>query len=81
MPGHGGLTTGVMLDRYVTYLEPLAADIDHAIVNNLSAEEAIEAYPLERYLTLPDEVPAPLKTYMISLHRLNVQRSITNTVN
>jgi cyclase len=73
VPGHGPLTTGAILDRYLRYLDDLTDSVGKAARAGRSLEEALASLPLGDAYALP---PAePLSRLVAGVHRWNVQQS------
>ena len=80
IPGHGLLTSGLMLSRYLSYLSELIESTRKAIRAGQSLEEAIAANPLGQKYTQDATGPnsplvAQFTAFRNGLHRWNVWRT------
>jgi cyclase len=80
VPGHGLLTSGTMLSRYMTYLSELIESIRKAVRAGQSLEETIAATPLEQKYTQDavgsnSPLVAQFAAFRVGLHRWNVWRT------
>jgi cyclase len=73
VPGHGPLTSGPILDRYVRYLSELTESVGKATRAGQSLEETLASIPLrEEHALAPIE---PFARLMVGVHRWNVQQT------
>jgi cyclase len=73
VPGHGPLTSGPILDRYVRYLGELTESVGKATRAGQSLEEALASVSLgEAYAPAP---ASPLAGLVAGVHRWNVQQT------
>ncbi len=76
VPGHGPLTTGAILGRYLDYLSNLIGSVREAVHRGQSLDETLAGLPLS-----PDYTPAAatlgssLADFVVGLHKLNVQQT------
>ena len=80
IPGHGLLTSGAMLTRYLTYLSELIESMRKAIRAGQSLEETIAATPLGQKYTKDaagsnSPLAAQFAAFRVGLHRWNVWRT------
>jgi cyclase len=80
IPGHGLLTSGAILSRYLSYLSELIESVRKAVRAGQSLEEAIAATPLgQKYTqdTVGSDSPlvAQFAAFRAGLHRWNVWRT------
>ena len=80
VPGHGLLTSGAVLSRYLSYLSELIESMRRAIRAGQSLEEAISATPLDQKYTQDvvgskSPVIAQFTAFRAGLHRWNVWRT------
>ena len=80
VPGHGLLTSGPMLSRYLTYLSELIESVRKAIRAGQSLEEATAATPLGQKYTQDaagsnSPLVAQFTAFRAGLHRWNVWRT------
>jgi len=76
VPGHGSLTSGSILGRYVRYLSDLIGAVRDAVASGQTLDETLTAMPVwDRYAPPSDSVPAPVAAFLAGLHRLNIQRT------
>lgn len=74
VPGHGALTGGAQLGRYLDYLSGLLGTVRAAIANHKSIEQTVASHPLGADWIPADGTPgAPLADWMRGLHELNVR--------
>ena len=73
VPGHGTMTTGKILTRYLTYLSELIHAVRQEAEKGGSLEEMLANMPLwERYAP---PVHSPVANFLSGLHKLNLQRT------
>ena len=73
VPGHGAMTSGKILTRYLTYLSELIHAVRREAETGRSLEETLANMPLwERYAPLAH---SPLANFLAGLHKLNLQRT------
>ena len=80
IPGHGLLTSGTILGRYLPYLSELIESVRKSIRAGHSLEEAIAATPLGQQYTqdvLGSDSPLAVKfaAFRAGVHRWNVWRT------
>jgi cyclase len=80
IPGHGLLTSGAILSRYLAYLSDLIESVRRAIRAGQSLEEAIAAVPLGQKYTQDaagsnSPLVAQFAAFRAGLHRWNVWRT------
>ena len=76
VPGHGGLTDGAILSRYLAYLANLIDATRRAVDAGQSLEQTLAALPIERFHPLPAEIrQSDAGHFLAGLHRLNVQQA------
>ncbi len=80
VPGHGLLTSGAILSRYLAYLSELIESVRRAIRAGQSLEEAIAATPLGQKYTQDaagsnSPLVAQFTAFRAGLHRWNVWRT------
>jgi cyclase len=80
IPGHGLLTSGAILSRYLAYLSELIESVRRAIRAGQSLEEAIAATPLGQKYTQDaagsnSPLVAQFAAFRAGLHRWNVWRT------
>ena len=73
VPGHGAMTSGKILTRYLTYLSELIQAVRWEAEKGRSLEETLANMPLwERYAPPAN---SPLANFLAGLHKLNLQRT------
>lgn len=75
VPGHGALTTGAILGRYLGYLSDLIGSVLEAVSGGRSLDETLARLPLAPGYTPDAGSPAAYAAFLSGLHRLNVQRT------
>ena len=76
IPGHGAPATGLILGRYLRYLNDLKTSVRGAIDEGTTADAVIASLPLSvDYLPPRDAPQAALIPFLQGLHSLNVQRT------
>ena len=76
VPGHGQLTDGATIDRYLAYLGALLDATRRQSGAGQSLAETLTALPLERFHPLPPEIrQSAIGQFLAGLHRLNVQQA------
>lgn len=76
VPGHGRLTSGAILGRYMAYLNELITSVRRSIASGSSLDEALASIALaEKYAPAADSPAAELGPFLTGLHRLNVQQT------
>ena len=80
IPGHGLLTSGAILSRYLAYLSELIESVRKAIRAGQTLEEAIVANPLGQQYTQDtagsdSPLVAQFVAFRAGLHRWNVWRT------
>jgi hypothetical protein len=77
VPGHGVMTSGKILSRYLTYLSELLHAVRREAAQGRSLEETLANMPLwERYAP---PVHSPVADFLAGLHKLNLQRAYLET--
>ncbi|MFQ5914974.1 MAG: MBL fold metallo-hydrolase [Nitrospinota bacterium] len=75
VPGHGVMTSGAILSRYLRYLGELIHSVQKAAGAGHTVEETLARTSLgEKYLVPADSPLAPLRPLMAGFHRWNVKR-------
>ncbi len=76
VPGHGIMTSGAILTRYLNYLSELIRAVRKASAKGQTLEEILAHNPLwERYAPAEDSPSARLEPFLAGLHRLNLQNT------
>ena len=76
VPGHGRMTTGAILGRYLAYLGALIDQVERAVGAGQTLEQALASLPLEDFHPIPKEMrESPQGQFLVGLHRLNVQQA------
>src|SRR5262249_46633239 len=76
VPGHGTLTSGAILGRYLQYLNELTESVRGSVRAGRTLEEALADNSLApHYLPSAQSPFAQLTPFLIGLHRWNVQRT------
>ena len=76
VPGHGALTSGAILGRYLQYLNELTESVRGSLRAGRTLEEAQAGNSLAPYYLPPAQSPfAQLTPFLVGLHRWNVQRT------
>lgn len=76
VPGHGALTSGAILGRYLQYLNELTESVRGSLRAGRTLEEAQAGNSLAPHYLPPAQSPfAQLTPFLVGLHRWNVQRT------
>ena len=76
VPGHGGLTDGRILGRYLAYLSQLIDTVGIAETEGRSLAQVQQALPLDHFVPMPQELAAsPAGAFLSGLHRLNLAQA------
>ncbi len=76
VPGHGSLTDGATINRYLAYLGALIDATRRHSGAGRSLAETLTALPLDRFHPLPAEIrQSAVGRFLAGLHRLNVQQA------
>ncbi len=73
VPGHGKMTSGMILGRYLRYLSELIYSVRKAIRAGQPLQEILASMPLWEQFAPP--VESPLGEFLEGLHRLNLQNT------
>ncbi len=76
IPGHAAPAGNAILGRYLAYLSDLLGAVRVASGSGKSLEETLADLPLpEAYVPAAGSPAAPLRPFLVGLHRLNVQQT------
>ena len=76
VPGHGALTDGRTLGRYLAYLSQLIDTVGAAEAAGRSLAQVQETLPLGQFVQVPQEVAAsPVGAFLSGLHALNLAQA------
>ncbi|MFQ5664513.1 MAG: MBL fold metallo-hydrolase [Terriglobia bacterium] len=76
VPGHGSMTSGAILGRYLRYLSELIGSVRQATREGRSLEETLASLPLGEQYAIPADSPlAQLGPLLSGFHRWNVQKT------
>ena len=75
IPGHAGLGSAALFDRYLSYLSWLLRSIGGATQAGQSLEDTLAATPLGERFLLPEPFRSQVGPFFTGVHRWNVQKT------
>ncbi|MFQ5939733.1 MAG: MBL fold metallo-hydrolase, partial [Alphaproteobacteria bacterium] len=76
VPGHGPMTSGAILGRYLAYLGALIDEVGRAARAGQTLEQTLAALPIEKFHASAQEIrESPFGNFLAGLHRLNVKQA------
>lgn len=76
IPGHGRMTSGAILSRYLRYLSELIYSVRQATQSDRALPATLASLSLgEQYLPPADSPQAQFRPFLVGLHRWNVQKT------